>query len=300
MSRYITYAKKKIDMNENNPCMNCKLMRVKCDCFDPLNYYDYPKYSFDILPVEKTIDFYEQSGKGKKVLIKILSTLDNPHKIIKFRDYIIREKLDLFRALPIYLEYENKRFEEPSKKLIECLKLIDGKIYGSFPLSMLTKKFKATNINIYFDDPVSHADATKILAEHGGNYEYTSDPDLNILYGVAYSFENYIIYLIAPLYGTKETVSFFDFDCCKINWDPKLENPFENNSYNRLRRTQLGITYLNTLSRTSKERYIRYHYRGMKIIEIDWLDLEEISNILTRRDIRLLTNNYRERIRPFL
>lgn len=57
----------------------------------------------------------------------------------------------------------------------------------------------------------------------------------------------------------------FDIGCCKLKWNPKLDDPFSENSRKLLEECTSGTTYYNLSVNNSIERYLKYLWRGFKI-----------------------------------
>jgi len=178
----------------------------------------------------------------------------------------------------LYIKYKDQeKFEEPTQKLIDYLKTIEGGIItGSFPISMLNKDFKAQDIDIFFNKKYFYEKALPKEIEHNVEFQTEYDNIYLIREISCFQYEGYKIQFIL-IDDYIETIDYinanFDFDCSKLIWDPNLEDPFSKNSKNRIQRTKDKIALYNTnMVQYVRKRQMKYILKGFKIIPIDWIN----------------------------
>lgn len=163
--------------------------------------------------------------------------------------------------------YIKKEFTEPKKKLIEFLKKTKGKIHGSFALSMFTKNFEPGDIDIFFDNFDVYCTEIQNLLECYSVWDYCYNK-FSALYVMYTTLFGYTIKYILIGMPSSRFISLFDMECCRINWNPNLENPFSENPYHLLRRIELRKTCYFSIFNIDDRRITKYTERGFDVVSI--------------------------------
>lgn len=193
------------------------------------------------------------------------ATLDEFMKVAS----VSNEKNVIFDELCKELKQQKPtRWEDCRYASEQFLKKYGGTISGSAALAFYTGEFIPNDVDVYFTDADQYEKAKKELSytRQISEYKYGSTHIRDISYNMFMGVEFNLILV--------DKIHKFDMECCRLIWDPTLEDPFSRSNVCDLLAVEYKIiTYpIQALLREKPDtvnRLRKYIDRGMRIILVD-------------------------------